>query len=82
MGLFVHLADTDDLEKQMDKLLSDPGLLKRPAFNATYARERFTRNSFPPGWNKFLKTLFQVIATELKHLQPSTRIVSMKIFTI
>ena len=43
MGLFVRPADTDDLEKQMDKLLSDPGLLKRTrAFNATYARERFT----------------------------------------
>ncbi|MCO6486793.1 MAG: glycosyltransferase family 4 protein [Phaeodactylibacter sp.] len=43
MGLYVRQADTDDLERQMDRLLSDPGFLKKTgAYNATYAREHFT----------------------------------------
>ncbi|MCB9048944.1 MAG: glycosyltransferase family 4 protein [Lewinellaceae bacterium] len=43
MGLFVRPGDTDDLERQMDRILSDPGFLKKTrAFNAAYARERFT----------------------------------------
>ncbi len=43
MGLFVRPADTDDLERQLDTLLSSPEFLaKTRAYNATYAREHFT----------------------------------------
>lgn len=43
MGLYVRAADTDDLEKQMDTLLSNPDFLQKTgAYNAIYAREHFT----------------------------------------
>ena len=43
MGLFVKPADTGDLEKQMDRVLSDPGFLQQTSvYNAAYARKHFT----------------------------------------
>ncbi len=43
MGLYVRPADTADLERQMGRLLSDPGFLQKTgAYNAIYAREHFT----------------------------------------
>lgn len=42
MGLFVRPADTADLGRQLEALLSDPELLERTqAFNASYAIENF-----------------------------------------
>ncbi|MCO6477331.1 MAG: glycosyltransferase family 4 protein [Phaeodactylibacter sp.] len=42
MGLFVRPADAGDLERQLDALLSDPGLMEKiQSFNANYAVDHF-----------------------------------------
>lgn len=67
MGLFVRPADTDDLERQLDELLSDPDLLESTkAFNAHYAQERFR----PELVAERLESIFEEVAAGRKVTAP------------
>lgn len=68
MGLFVRPADTDDLERQLDELLSDPDLLESTkAFNAWYAQERFR----PELVAERLESIFEKVAAGRKVAAPA-----------
>ncbi|MCO6486794.1 MAG: glycosyltransferase family 4 protein [Phaeodactylibacter sp.] len=67
MGLFVRPADTDDLERQLDELLSNPELLESTkAFNTWYAQERFR----PELVAERLESIFEEVAAGRKIKAP------------
>ncbi len=67
MGLFVRPADTDDLERQLDTLLSDPDLMeKMRSFNASYALEHFR----PKLVASRLERIFEQAAPEAQERKP------------
>jgi glycosyltransferase involved in cell wall biosynthesis len=43
MGFFIHPKDAGSIEQQIERLLSEPALIREiGAYNAAYAQERFT----------------------------------------